>query len=119
MLVLYLGALAYACFAHSEMLPSIHNWPFGIPFDKVAHFCMFVPFPVLMYLSMERIPTLVKIILALALGFMLAGGTEYIQGLTAYRDKDILDFAADTVGLAVGSIVSAVSALFCGRRQTR
>ncbi len=50
----YLLAVAYLCFASSSGLPSIKEWHFFIPADKVVHFLMFFPFPILAYLSFGK-----------------------------------------------------------------
>ena len=51
MLVLYLGAVAYLCFASQDGLPKLNEWKFPIPADKCVHFLMFLPWPILSCLA--------------------------------------------------------------------
>ena len=45
--LLYLGAIALLCFMHVDKLPDVQKFIFGIPTDKIVHFGMFLPFPIL------------------------------------------------------------------------
>ena len=45
--LMYLGAIALLCFISGEKIPDIQREIFGIPTDKLVHFFMFLPFPVL------------------------------------------------------------------------
>lgn len=106
---LYLCAIAFLLFATAESLPSISRTIFGLPTDKVAHFIMFLPFPLLAFMSSDVVTRkiwhsflLVFIILAVGVGVALL--TEYLQGLTSYRTQDIQDFNADLLALTVSSV---------------
>ena len=48
---LYLAGIAFLCFMHVDKLPDVQKFIFGIPTDKVVHFGMFLPFPILAYLA--------------------------------------------------------------------
>lgn len=108
--VLYLAAVAFLCFGHFSSDPSIPKDLFGIPIDKVVHFSMFLPFPVIgvyaFHTSRGRFWRFILFIsLTYLLGMILAFGTEYLQGLTAYRSSDPADFIADSLGLAAGTLI--------------
>lgn len=109
LMVLYLGAVAYMLFANPEDLPSV-EWSFlGIPSDKIAHFCLFFPFPVLAFFSLnverrKSWKTALVIVAVFAVGCVLGGGSELIQGQTATRTPDVTDFLADAVGMAVSAL---------------
>ena len=46
--ILYLCAVAYCCFGRFKDLPQIgQDSLWGIPMDKVVHFIIFFPFPIL------------------------------------------------------------------------
>lgn len=48
--ILYLCAVAYCCFGRFKDLPQIgQDSLWGIPMDKVVHFIIFFPFPILCY----------------------------------------------------------------------
>ena len=106
---LYIAAVAYLCFAKPDGMPELPTEWFGLPADKVAHFLMFLPFPLLAYTTFEmhgmtpgrKIMLLAAILCA---GAGVALGTEYIQANLEYRSSDMKDFAADAIGLAAGSL---------------
>ena len=106
---LYLVAIAFLCFMHVDKLPEVQKYLFGIPTDKLAHFLMFLPFPILAYLAYDHLTNKVwsAILFALAtfvIGCLLAYGTEYVQGRLPYRSMDIKDFKADALALAISSV---------------
>ena len=106
---LYLAAIAFLCFMHVDKLPEVQQFIFGIPTDKVAHFLMFLPFPILAYLAYDHLTNKVwsAIFFAIAtfiIGALIANGTEYVQGTLPYRSMDINDFKADALALAVSCV---------------
>lgn len=109
--IVYLGAVAYCCFGHFNDLPEISVDTFmGIPVDKIVHFVMFFPFPILCYIAfagriLKPWHTVLSVGLVFLAGCLIAAGTEIGQSFTDYRSGDILDFAADTLSLALSSIL--------------
>lgn len=107
---IYIIAVAYLCFAKPEDMPSLEISFFGLPIDKVAHFLMFLPFPLLAFLTFDtedakagrRTLLLLGIVAA---GMALAALTEFIQGFLAYRSEDSSDLLADYIGLGTGVVV--------------
>ena len=113
LLLCYLAALAFLCFWHFKSLPDVPRTLWSIPMDKVVHFCMFLPFPILVYLAVDRytVKPWHSILFALGvflLGCLLAAGTELIQGMTAWRSKDPLDFRADALALSISSLLVCI-----------
>lgn len=110
---IYLAAVAVLCFIRPSSLPEIDIKTFlGIPIDKILHFIMFLPYPVLsgmVFISKEqKRPAIISTLLILALtGIGVAYGTEMIQSHTDYRSYEIADFYADIAGIAAGSIITA------------
>lgn len=110
---IYLAAVAVVCFIRPSSLPEIDIKTFlGIPIDKILHFIMFLPYPVLsgmVFISKEqKRPAIISTLLILALtGIGVAYGTEMIQSHTDYRSYEIADFYADIAGIAAGSIITA------------
>lgn len=109
--VLYLAAVVYLCFGKFEQTPDI-PWSFlGIPSDKLVHFCMFFPFPILAFLAFDSYTdnvrkTLVFVGITLVVGMLLAIGTEWGQAhFTDYRTGDVWDWVADVVGLVLSSLL--------------
>lgn len=107
----YVAAVLFLCFAHFEQTPAIEWSLWGIPSDKVVHFCMFLPFPILAFLAFDRYTDSVRSTLlfsgiTLLVGFLLAWGTEWGQAhLTDYRSGDPLDLLADGTALVLSTLL--------------
>ena len=109
--VLYLAAVAYLCFGRFDDMPDVEKYIFGIPTDKVVHFLMFFPFPILAFLAFDRYTekfwsTVLWTLGTFAAGALLAAGTEYGQArLTTWRSGDPLDLRADLIALGISSLL--------------
>ena len=107
----YLGAVAYCCFGHFNDLPEIgQDSLFGIPMDKVVHFLMFFPFPILCFIVFSNHVyktwhTILAVCVVFLAGCLIAAGTEIGQSFTDYRSCDIMDFVADATSLAISSVI--------------
>lgn len=110
---IYLAAVALLCFLKPSSLPEVDIKTFlGLPIDKVLHFLMFLPYPVLaglVFISSEQRPAAAVIILLIlaVTGIGVAYGTEIIQSHTGYRSYEIADFHADMIGIAAGTLLAA------------
>lgn len=120
LLISYIFAVAYLCFGNFQNIPSsFQNKIFGIRMDKIVHFCMFFPFPILGFFSIEqngrnarsRWEKLGSSMTLLSLGCIFAGLTEIIQGMMPYRSEDIMDFAADCLAITISSIIVHIADL--------
>lgn len=117
-----MAAVVVVCFGHFENLPDIEKKFLGIPMDKVIHFIMFLPFPILMGLSFHKTSTksLNTIFFALGtfvLGCILAGATEIGQSFTTYRSCDITDFRADSIALAISTLAVFIVNILRNKRN--
>lgn len=106
--VAYLAVVAWLCFGNFSSPPKISPYLFGIAIDKVIHFLMFLPYPFLFFMSFFRKGSHLQrdagiLCAALFTGVLMALATEYIQGLTVYRSKDMMDLAADVIALLTGT----------------
>ena len=107
---LYMAAVVYLCFARPENMPQLPMTWFGLPADKIGHFLMFAPFPLLGYkvLETDNISATKKFMLLAVvstLGLGIAISTEQLQAMLAYRSAEIMDIAADAAGIVIGGIV--------------
>ena len=106
----YLVAVAVLCFAKfpgSEDAP-MELW--GLPFDKIVHFLMFLPFPLLAYLAWDRNKgrswsSVLRAAVALLAGCAVAAFTELVQSRLPWRSGDPADFRADALAVGVGTLV--------------
>lgn len=115
--LLYITAVAYACFGHFNDVPDLAVPWLGIPNDKILHFLMFLPFPILMYLSFgqkSKNPwkAMLGVIGIFIIGCLIAAGTEVGQSFISYRSCDPTDFVADSLALLISSLVVFIMKLW-------
>lgn len=108
--ILYVVAVAWLCFANLSKVPQMPRTLFGLPIDKVVHFLMFFPFPILAFLAYDHLTqtpwqALAALISICAIGGVFAGLTEIIQGQLSYRTKDINDFGADCLAIGLSGLL--------------
>lgn len=109
--VIYLVALLILCFGKFDHAPSVSQTLLGIPTDKLVHFCMFFPFPILAFLAFDKYTenvrsTLLFTGITFLAGCLLALGTEWGQAhLTSYRSGDGYDFLADGMALVLSTLL--------------
>ena len=106
----YLAAVAFLCFGRFSNSQDVPMDLWGIPMDKVVHFLMFFPFPLLACLAFGGYRgTPGQAVLKTAAGFLagcaFAAGTEWIQTRLPYRSGDPVDFQADALALLLSSII--------------
>ena len=110
---IYLAAVGVLCFIRPSSLPEMDIKTFlGLPIDKVLHFLMFLPYPVLSGLVFinkdQKLSAVTAVMLILvATGAGVAYGTEMIQAQTEYRSYEIADFYADLTGITAGTVLAA------------
>lgn len=118
--LIYLAAVAYCCFGSFDGIQQVSPSLLGIPTDKIIHFIMFFPFPVLCYLSFDRHtdrPWQAVLLagIVFASGCIIAAATEIGQSFLKYRSCDIKDFLADSLAL----VISTAATLFLDIRKMK
>ena len=124
LMLLYIAALAYLCFGHFSNLPQISRKFLNIDTDKIVHFIMFLPFPVLFYFCIGKNPRNAFMALLAVLGIFLAGcliaaGTEIGQKFIPDRASDPKDFLADSIALGLSSLAVFIIMVIKGIKQSR
>lgn len=114
--VIYVAAVVYLCVANFGKMPDIDKFIFGIPTDKIVHFCMFFPFPILCFFSYgskykSAIQAIGALLVICSFGCIFAGLTEIIQGSLPYRSEDIRDFAVDCLAICLSTVIVLVLTL--------
>ena len=109
-MLLYVVAVAYLCFANFHKLPDVPKTFLGIPMDKIVHFCMFFPFPILAFFAYDKLTetpwqALAALLCICAFGGIFAGLTEMIQGALPYRSQDVHDFGADLLAIGLSGLL--------------
>jgi len=108
LLLMYLGAIAFICFMSAENIPSVQKEILGLPTDKVVHFCMFLPFPLLAYMAWDHRTDkvwgpFVSAGVIVVLGALIASLTEYVQKFLPTRSMDLHDFKADMLAILIST----------------
>ena len=107
----YLAAVLFLCFGRFESTPDVPRSILGIPADKLVHFCLFFPFPILAFLAFDKYTetprsTFLFSGITFLVGVALAFGTEWGQAhLTTYRSGDPLDWVADVSALFISTLI--------------
>lgn len=111
----YIATVCILCFINPSSLPDAPKDFLGIGLDKIVHFLMFLPFPILTHLALSAKE---KFIIIIFLGgCIFAAATEYIQGLTDYRSYDLADLGTDILGLLFGSLITLIYSTLTKRRN--
>ena len=123
LLVLYLCAVAWLCFGHFSSIPNVKMSYWGIPTDKIVHFIMFLPFPVLSFWAFDykagkSWKSVLLVFILFLMGCIIAAATEIGQYYTSYRSSDPRDFAADILALAISSVAIIVIYFSCHKRNS-
>ena len=108
---LYVAGVLFLCFGHFESTPDVPMSFLGIPTDKLVHFGMFFPFPILAFLAFDKYTETPKATFLFSgitwvLGLLLALGTEWGQAhLTTWRSGDPLDLTADALSITLSTVL--------------
>lgn len=86
----------------------------SIPPDKLVHFCLFVPVPIISLLPCKVFNIRLKYLCIVGFGVFFSGFTEIVQCYIPYRSGDIIDFAADMTGFALGLIFAVLISTIAG-----
>ena len=105
----YLIAVTVLCFGNFSGPDEVPKELWGVPTDKIVHFLMFFPLPVLVYLVFDRyrgkrLAGILWAVVTFLGGCAFAAGTELVQSRLSYRSGDPADFQADFLGLAACTV---------------
>ena len=106
----YIVAVLVLCFAKFPGSDDVPMELWGIPMDKLVHFLMFFPLPLLAYLAFDRYREKRRgaafgAAVTFLGGCVFAAFTELVQSRLAYRSGDPADFKADAIALVASSVI--------------
>lgn len=119
----YLACVADLCFGdHTADAKALSRWLpeqiWGFTIDKVIHFLMFFPFPILGFHAfyVRKYWRTLAFTMLLAIGFAFA--FEFLQSTLTHnlRVSDPRDFVANMTAITTGSVIMAVKGLIIDRR---
>lgn len=108
----YLACVAYLCFGYSPEGVELPMFIFGIPFDKIVHFSMFLPFPILGPMAFAKKDRYWRaLVFFFILAMILAFALEIMQTpLTdGRRTTDMWDYVANIAGVTSGVLIMAIA----------
>ena len=111
--IFYVIIVAALCF---EPVPGDISLPstfLGLPFDKVVHFLMFLPFTIIGTCAFRRRNYWRTLVWMTVLGVIVATSFELLQSvLTDYRTTDPWDLVSNLLAMFSGCAIMAVIGLF-------
>lgn len=113
----YFAAVLVLCLAHPLQIQVPDRRILDIPIDKIVHFLMFFPYPVIAYTAFKparygKWRHIMVLITIFCTGVGLAMSTERLQGLSGYRSYEITDFYADVIGMECSALMIALCIIF-------
>jgi len=113
----YMAAVAWLCFGKFESVPNVPRIIWGIPTDKVVHFLMFLPFPILATLAFEFHSWWRTLSVSTLMANIMAFSFERLQSiLTSYRVTDAADLNANILGISLGLLITVLVGLFAHKK---
>lgn len=115
--VLYFAVMGFLCFYNFPESDEAPAKILGIPMDKIVHFLMFLPFPVVTIKTLHRSNGkagrfFLFAFLMYSAGLIAAAGIEVLQSMTGYRTGDVMDFVADSAGLSLSTLFVVIKQAF-------
>ena len=113
----YVAAVAWLCFGTFKPDPSIPRSIFGFPTDKVVHFLMFLPFPILGTIAFDFRSWWRTLSVMTILANLAAFTFEQLQSrITTIRITDPKDLNANFLGISLGLLIAILIGLICKKK---
>ena len=113
----YVATVAWLCFGTFKPGPDIPRDILGIPTDKVVHFLMFLPFPLLGTLAFDFRSWWRALSMSTLLANLMAFTFEQLQSrLTTVRITDPSDLNANFLGISLGLLITILIGLLSKKK---
>ena len=113
----YVAAVAWLCFGTIKPDPNIPRSIFGFPTDKVVHFLMFLPFPILGTIAFDFRSWWRTLSVMTSLANLAAFTLEQLQSrITTIRITDPKDLNANFLGISLGLLIAILIGLFARKK---
>ena len=115
--LVYLALVAWLCFGNFKPTPSIPRSLWGIATDKIVHFLMFLPFPILGTLAFDYRSWWRALAVSMLMANIVAFLFERLQSvLTSHRITDARDLNANLMGITLGLLITIVIGLLAKKK---
>ena len=113
----YVALVAWLCFGTFKPDPSVPRSILGIPTDKVVHFLMFLPFPILGTIALDFRSWWRTLSMTTLLANIIAFTFEQLQSrITTVRITDAADLNANFLGITLGLVIAILIGLLAKKR---
>ena len=113
----YVAIIAWLCFGTFKPNSHIPRVIFGFPTDKVVHFLMFLPFPILGTIAFDFRSWWRALASSMLMANIIAFLFERLQSvLTSHRITDAKDLNANLLGITLGLLITIVIGLIAKKR---
>lgn len=110
--LVYVSAVAWLCFGTFKPGADIPRSLLGFPIDKVVHFLMFLPFPLLGTIAFDFRSWWRTLSMTTLLANLIAFTFEQLQSrITTVRVTDPTDLNANFLGISLGLLVAILIGL--------
>jgi VanZ family protein len=115
--LVYLALVAWLCFGNFKPTPDMPRSLWGIAIDKVIHFLMFLPFPILGTMAFDFRSWWRALACSMLMANIVAFLFERLQSvLTSHRITDAKDLNANLLGITLGLLITIVIGLIAKKK---
>ena len=115
--LVYVALVAWLCFGSFKPTPSIPRSLWGIATDKIVHFLMFLPFPILGTMAFDFRSWWRALACSMLMANIVAFLFERLQSvLTSHRITDAKDLNANLLGITLGLLITIVIGLIAKKK---
>ena len=113
----YIALVAWLCFGTFKPDSDVPRSILGIPIDKVVHFLMFLPFPILGTIALDFRSWWRALSVTTLLANIIAFSFEQLQSrITTVRITDPSDLNANFLGITLGLLITIVIGLLAKKK---
>lgn len=126
LLIIYIASVLFlSLYSFENTQVDLPKYFLGIPIDKIIHFIMYLPLPVLIWsVLVDFYPSLYNkstaLIISLFASIFISTSTEILQNTTEFRQFEYLDLIANYLGVIIGLLsISIIKKLIFYVRSSR
>ncbi len=111
--LIYFAALTYLYFGKVSKIATLPKEIYGIPFDQIGHFLMFLPFPFLAHGSLKGKRKWRNLLFIFFSGIVIAYAFELLQEkVSPFRTTDPWDLVINIASLTIATFIMSIIDLF-------
>ncbi len=126
LLIIYIASVLFlSLYSFENTQIDLPKFFLGIPLDKIIHFIMYIPLPILLWaVLIDFYPSYyhrgVALVIIFIISIILSTSTEILQKTTEFRQFEYLDLIANYLGVIIGLLsISIIKKLIFYVRSSR